>query len=229
MQLYFIADKEGHLADNRVLHEGKTKEVVGSPRDPLAKYHGPVNTSPLVAALTHPDDVDGDHCKMFEVQRWKVSVDQTNPEAYTVVKEVPVPTVTIGQKVAFAVATMHEIYHDTDFQKWAKGWLSGTDRSLETAKVCREATEKEIEAAKEVEALAAWGAAGGDDQEEQLKQQEDLEQRAIHTLRAAEMLVTEGAEAKDIMNAIKAAMNRVNSFGNSVNLASIAEQVLKIG
>lgn len=227
MQLYFLADQEGHLADNRVLHCGKFKQAIGSKDDPLARYAGPVHTSPLVAALTHPDSVDGDHNKMFEVNRWKVNVDSSNPEAYTVVKEVPVPTVTLGQKVAFAVATIREIYHDSDFVKWADDWLSGKDRSAASAKLCREETEREIEAAKQAEALAAWGASGSDDQDD-LKRQEDLEQRAVHATRAAELLMTEGAAAHEIFTAIKQSMYKVSSFGRVVNLASVAEKVLQL-
>ncbi len=227
MQLYFLADQEGHLADNRVLECGKFKQAIGSSKDPLAKYSGPIHTSPLVAALTHPDSVDGDHNKMFEVNRWKVNVDASNPEAYTVVKEVAVPTVTLGQKVAFAVAAVREIYHDTDFVKWADGWLSGKDRSADSAKACREATEREIQAAKDCEALAAWGTSGADDQDD-LKRQEDLEQRAIYVIRAAELLASDNAEAKDIFAAIKKSMDKINIYGQEVNLTSVAEKVLTI-
>jgi hypothetical protein len=227
MQLYFIADQEGHLADNRVLQCGKIKTLVGSKQDPLAKYSGPVHTSAIVAALTHPDSIDGEHNKMFEVNRWKVSVDSSNPEAYTVVKEVAVPTVTLGQKVAFTVATIKEIYHDSDFTSWAEDWLSGKDRSAESARACREATEREIEASEQTAALAAWGASGADDQED-LKRQEDLEQRAVFAAQAAELLATDGAEARQILDAIKQSMNKVSNFGRVVDLASVAEQVLQL-
>lgn len=227
MQLYFLADQQGHLADNRVLECGKFKQAIGSDKDPLAHYKGPIHTSPLVAALTHPDSVNGDTNKMFEVNRWKVSVDASNPKAYTVVKEVAVPTVTIGQKVAFVVATVREIYHDADFQKWADDWLSGKDRTTAAAKACREATEREIQAAKDCEALAAWGASGSDDQED-LQRQEDLEQRAIFATHAAELLESEDTNAKEIFDSIKGAMNKISSYGQVVNLASVAEKILKL-
>lgn len=228
MQLYFVADRTGHLADNRVLECGKFKQKIGSDGDPLARYSGPVHTSALVAALTHPDSVSGDSNKMFEVNRWKVNVDAKNPEAYTVVKEVAVPTVTIGQKVAFAVATVREIYHDSDFVTWADDWLSGKDRSADSAKACREATEREIAASREAESLAAWGASGSDDQDD-LKRQEDLEHRAVHAIRAAELLAKNDADAKDILAAIKDAMHKISGYGRVVNLASVAEKVLEIG
>jgi len=227
MQLYFVADQTGHLADDRVLECGKFKQKIGSAEDPLARYAGPVHTSALVAALTHPDSLSGDSNKMFEVNRWKVNVDANNPEAYTVVKEVAVPTVTIGQKVAFAVATVREIYHDSDFATWADDWLSGKDRSADSAKACREATEQEIAASKEAESLAAWGASGSDDQDD-LKRQEDLEHRAVHAIRAAELLATENTEAKDILSEIKDSMNKISNYGRVVNLASVAENILKI-
>jgi hypothetical protein len=227
MQLYFIADQQGHLADDRILTCGKFKQKIGSKDDPLAKYSGPVHTSPLVAALTHPDSVNGEANKMFEVNRWKVNVDAKNPEAYTVVKEVAVPTVTIGQKVAFAVATVREIYHDQDFVKWADDWLSGKDRSAESARACREATEREIEASKEAEALAAWGASGSDDQDD-LKRQEDIETRAVKVVRAAELLQSENADSREIFTCIQESMNKIGSYGSVVNLAGIAEKVLDI-
>jgi len=227
MQLYFIADQQGHLADNRVLTCGKFKQKIGSADDPLARYAGPIHTSPLVAALTHPDSITGEDNKMFEVNRWKVNIDSANPEAYTVVKEVAVPTVTIGQKVAFAVAAVREIYHDQDFIKWADDWLSGKDRSIDSARACRESTEKEIEAAKEAEALAAWGASGVDDQED-LKRQEDIETRAVQVIRAAELLQTDGIEAQEIFACIKQSMHRISSYGRVVDLVGIAEKVLQI-
>lgn len=229
MQLYLIADTEGHLEDDRVLKCGKTIQVAGSKDDPLAKFKGSVHTSPLVAVLTFPEMLDTHNSKMFSVNRWRVDVDSTNPQTYTVVKEVPVPVVTLGQKVAFAVATVKEIFHDAEFVKWAEDWLSGKDRSEQAAKKCRESMEKEIQAAKDCEALAAWGVSGSDDQDD-LKRQEDLEQRAVYAIHAAERFAaSNGGAANEIVVSIKQSMSRIGQYGKEVNLATIAEHVLDLG
>jgi hypothetical protein len=51
----------------------------------------------------------------------------------TTIKELPLPEVTITQRVAFGILCTLEVEESPGWRKWAKRWLSGTDRSRAAA------------------------------------------------------------------------------------------------
>lgn len=51
----------------------------------------------------------------------------------TTKKRIPLPQVTLTQKVAFGVLCVLEIYQTKTFRTWAENWLSGKDRTQQSA------------------------------------------------------------------------------------------------
>lgn len=49
------------------------------------------------------------------------------------IEEIPVPKVSITQHVAFGILCTLKVYKEKTFVKWAEDWLSGKDRSEESA------------------------------------------------------------------------------------------------
>ncbi len=58
----------------------------------------------------------------------------------TTIRQIPLPKLTTVQRQAFAILAAKEVYKEQPFQKWSDKWLSGEDRSTESA---RKAVEKE--------------------------------------------------------------------------------------
>ena len=50
-----------------------------------------------------------------------------------IVEEITVPVVTVDQKIAFGILCTTRVYKDKAWRVWARGWLSGRDRSYAAA------------------------------------------------------------------------------------------------
>jgi hypothetical protein len=96
------------------------------------------------------------HANIKNPRLWEVECDQVahdvtkgGAKRMRLVRELPVPQVTMEQRVRFAILCAKEVCHDPQFVAWADGWLSGGDRSKEAA-----------EAASWAAQAASWAATG---------------------------------------------------------------------
>jgi hypothetical protein len=96
------------------------------------------------------------HANIKNPRLWEVECDQVahdvtkgGAKRMRLVRELPVPQVTMEQRVRFAILCAKEVCHDPQFVAWADGWLSGGDRSKEAA-----------QAASWAATVASWAAAG---------------------------------------------------------------------
>jgi len=71
-----------------------------------------------------------------------------------IVEEIPVPVITPEQRAAYAILCARALCTDARWTAWADSWLSGADRSTESARSAR----SEAEAAEEVATLARLAA-----------------------------------------------------------------------
>ena len=72
------------------------------------------------------------------------------------VKELPLPKVTLTQYMAFCLLCTKEVCKDVSWNEWADNWLNSKDRSIESAEA-EDAAEAAARAARAAEA-AAWAA-----------------------------------------------------------------------
>jgi hypothetical protein len=73
----------------------------------------------------------------------------------TIVREVVLPVLTTEQRVEYAIRCALAVYEDDRFVKWANAWLSGEDRTEESAEAAAESAKSEAADSAE----AAWWAA----------------------------------------------------------------------
>ncbi len=86
--------------------------------------------------------------------------------ALKIVEELPVPVLTVEQRVKFAILCAKTVCKDAAWNVWADRWLSGEDRSKAAAKAVAEAAARAAEeaakaaarAAEEAAKAAAWAA-----------------------------------------------------------------------
>jgi hypothetical protein len=82
-----------------------------------------------------------------------------------IMKELPLPEITLTQRIAFGILCSLEVYNEESYVKWAKDWLSGEDRTSASdaasaaASAARAAVSDASAAARAAERAAASAAA----------------------------------------------------------------------
>lgn len=93
-------------------------------------------TSPLLAVLMNPVHANIGNPKLWEAEGEVVLSDRglkVGCRTLTTVREIPLPEVTITQRIAFAILCTKEVCKDAAWNAWANKWLSGEDRSEKSA------------------------------------------------------------------------------------------------
>jgi hypothetical protein len=107
--------------------------------------------SPLLAILHNPI-----HTSIKNPRLWKVEVGgeckndrglKCGYQKMRLVKEIPVPEISLTQKIAYGILCAKRVYNDSKFLVWADNWLSGKDRSSHAADASCAAAEAAIAAA----------------------------------------------------------------------------------
>jgi len=120
---------------------------------------------PLLAIMHNPihGEFDLKKARLFEaVAGGKIKKDgqmKMGSSELTLVKEIKIPKVTLEQRVAYVILCAKEVCKDEGWNLWANNWLSGKDRSEETAKAARWAAWAAEDAARAASAAGAARAA----------------------------------------------------------------------
>jgi hypothetical protein len=113
---------------------------------------------PLLAVLLNPIHADITNPRIFEVEADGIHKNDNGLKGgcneMTLVKEIELPIITSTQRVAFSILASLDVYKNEGYEVWAKKWLSGEDRSAESA---RSAAESAWSAARSA-ARSAWSA-----------------------------------------------------------------------
>jgi hypothetical protein len=123
---------------------------------------------PLLAVMHDPIHGNfGESARMFRCKTLgKVLRDrQMKMGCYdlTPIEEIPLPSVTKIQRVAYAIYCAKEVYHDPAWNAWADKWLSGDGRTAATwADAAAWAARAAEAAAADAAAWAAWAARAAD-------------------------------------------------------------------
>ena len=88
---------------------------------------------PLLAVIFNPIHADIKNPELFEVEIGGEIKEEKGRKfgctEMTLLKEIPLPEITLVQKIAFAILCAKEVYKEEKWNKWADNWLSGEDRS----------------------------------------------------------------------------------------------------
>lgn len=226
MKKYILTDKQGFTAAHDRLKPGRFTHAAKSTakKDPMLRTIASGSDSPLLAILESPDAVNPE-AKLFMLNTWNISIDSADPKAYTTVKEVPIPAVSAQHKMLIAINMVHEIYKDEAFEKWARGWLSGEDRSAESARAIKKAIEKENAENKELQELSTTFAAAGNTPE-QAQEQQDILGHAWHVVNAAELADNSDPNSNEVSREIASAVKGIEKYADVTHWAELAERVI---
>jgi len=96
-------------------------------------------THPLLAVLLNPIHADVSSPRLFVIETDGERKDDRGLKVgftrMRLVREMPLPTMTPVQIAAFGVLCALEVYGGPNFAHWARGWLSGEDRSPGSARL----------------------------------------------------------------------------------------------
>lgn len=125
---------------------------------------------PALAVLMNPIHADIARPVLLEIDASEVVADdgtKVGTKRQTPVRVLPLPAITMKQRVEFAIRCALAVTDSPSFRAWAERWLSGEGRSAEAAwEAARaawaaaraEAAEEEAAAAEVAEEAAAWAA-----------------------------------------------------------------------
>ena len=160
MKLYKLTDANAQTYNKTQWGEGITHEGTGE-----GDLCGPgwihAYTDPLLAVLLNPIHGDFKSPRLWEAEGEVGKEDlglKVGCKKLTTTSEIPLPVITIEQKVKFAIYCALEVYQEPSFITWANEWLENKDRSRASTAAWAAADATAAWAA----AAAAWAAADAD-------------------------------------------------------------------
>lgn len=162
MKLYKLTDSAGYTRREKY-NECQWGEGVSHSADSREKATlcGPgvihAYTSPLLAILLNPihANLDKSLLLLWEAEGDVVARDwdKVGVLTLTTLKQISAPVITTEVRVTFGILCAQEVCEDAAWNKWSADWLSGKDRSSESARTAR-ASAREAERAARASACA---------------------------------------------------------------------------
>ena len=159
MKLYKLTDESRQTHNNTQWGAGVTHSGTGE-----GELCGPgwihAYTHPLLAVLLNPVHVGFKKPRLWEAEGEVARTDhglKVGCLSLTTLCELPLPVITTTQRVRFAILCAKEVCKNKQWNAWADAWLSGKDRTKESARAWEAA--RAWAAAAAAEAAAAWAAA----------------------------------------------------------------------
>jgi len=157
MKVYKLTDKKGKTKNGTSWGENGTHKVTGALE--LCKNGIHAYSDPLLAVLHNSihGQFDLSSAILWECEASEEHLDDNGMKTchrwLKTVKKVPISEVSLAQKIAYGILCAKEVCDDKNWNKWARRWLSGEDRSYAAAHAAADA------AADADAAYAAYAAA----------------------------------------------------------------------
>ena len=132
MKAYKLTDENNRTHNNTQWGENVTHEAMGNGKKLCTDGWIHFYEDPLVAMMMNPIHASFDNPHLWEAEaEGEVLREATKSgcKKLTTLKQIPLPEITLTQRVAFGILCALEVCEDESFRGWAKKWLSGKDRS----------------------------------------------------------------------------------------------------
>ena len=211
MKVYKLTDENARTHGDTQWGPGISHEAKPGDGELCSEYWIHAYEDPLLAVLHNPLHIAFSKPRLWEAEaegeikregRLKLGC-----KKLTVLNEIPLPELTVEQRVAYGIYAALEVYKDEKFVEWAEKWLKGEDRSAEAA---AEAEREALEAQRKAVEMA---------------------ERAAEAAEAAEM-VERAVEAIEEVEGVKefAALvaKRVAKREEQINLLDCAKKAVQV-
>lgn len=219
MKKFILVDNQGNTSDQQHIEPGKFHIAEGDAMDKsVAAIMNNGDNSPILAVMNYPGALD-DSMKMFLLNVW----DLEGQEGYSMIKEVEMPSITTEHKLAFAIKAVGAIYDFPAYKKWAEGWTSGGDRSMESLNAIQKSVENEI---SELEGMQEIAYSMGLDMDEADGVKLAQFERARVVFKAAEAALNSQVDQVD--KEVGEVFNGIEEFVDSESLSSMSDEIIKV-
>jgi hypothetical protein len=217
MKKFILVDNQGNTADKQHIEAGKFHISEGEMDKSVAAIINSGDNSPILAVMNYPGALDAS-MKMFLLNVWDME-----GQGYSMIKEVEMPAITADHKLAFAIKAVGAIYDFPEYRKWADGWVSGADRSMESLKAIQKSVENEIGELQNMQEVAY--SMGLDIDEADGVKLAQFE-RARVVFHAAESVLNSQVDQVD--QEIGQVFNGIEQFVDSESLSNMSDEVIKV-
>jgi len=138
MKAYKLTDQNGKTKNNTQWGPNITHSSTGNDKSLCSNGWIHFYKDPLIAVLMNPSHADFKSPKLWECETDGEHLHEelkSGCKTLTTIKEIPVPEISLTQKIAFGILCVKEIFNDEKWNLWADKWLSGEDRSERSANI----------------------------------------------------------------------------------------------
>ena len=132
MKAYKLTDENNQTRNSTQWGENVTHEATGNGKKLCTDGWIHFYEDPLVAMMMNPIHASFKNPHLWEAEaEGEVLREATKSgcKKLTTLKQIPLPEITLTQRVAFGILCALEVCADESFREWAKKWLSGKNRS----------------------------------------------------------------------------------------------------
>ena len=116
--------------------------------------------SPEIAVFMNPAHANISEPRLFRIRCSKILADDGTKQGckkQTLLKELPLPEISVEQRIKIAILCATEVYKEPNFLVWEENWNTGKDRTATSAKAADSAASDS--AAADSASYAAYSAA----------------------------------------------------------------------
>ena len=138
MKAYKLTDENNQSKNNTKWGKNVSVTATGDGKTLCSDGFIHFYTSPLIAVLMNPFHAGFKSPRLWECETSGEHIHEplkSGCKTLTTIKEIPLPKITREQRIAFAILCAKKVSKDEAWNLWADKWLSGEDRSKESAKV----------------------------------------------------------------------------------------------
>ena len=117
--------------------------------------------SPEIAVFMNPAHANISEPRLFRIRCSKILADDGTKQGckkQTLLKELPLPEISVEQRIKIAILCATEVYKEPNFLVWAENWNTGKDRTATSAKAAYTAADSASYAAYSAAKAAAYAA-----------------------------------------------------------------------
>lgn len=141
MRLYKLTDQNGQTKNGTQWSEGSTHTASGK-GELCSEGWIHAYTDPLLAVFLNPIHANFPAPQLWEAEGEVGKEDhglKVGVQSLRTIAQMPLPKVSLEQRVRFAILCALEVHRTPGFAAWAHKWLTGEDRSVKTAEAAEAA------------------------------------------------------------------------------------------
>ena len=136
MKAYKLTDSKNQTQNNTQWGENISHTATGKSANLCSDGWIHFYTNELIAVLLNSNHANFSNPHLLE---WETEGEHHHEplklgcKTLTTIKQIPLPEISVTQRIAFGILCGKEVCHDEQWNKWADNWLNNTDRSYASA------------------------------------------------------------------------------------------------